>query len=808
MAIKLDKLLEILDHVVVAGGGHTARCPAHDDQRNSLSITLGDDDRILMNCFAGCSIEAICAALDLPVGELFPSSSQEMASGAITIDMLAEDKKLPSDFLRDLGLQERSDGVVIPYRSLDGSRAGRHRLRTKLRAKDGSLWLFGKKKPVPYGLDRLAEARNVDYIVIVEGESDCWTLWHHGFPALGIPGSTMASKLEREHVIEIPRVYVVDEGDKAGSGFVRKILARLAKLRWDGSAFRLICAGSKDPNELHQQDPDQFKSVFQEALDKAEPLKTEPEVSIAPPKLDEDIGSLFKETGIGALTSTSTPKDIEIALRSLASQLKDADDLKEMLIRQAATAQLKASGIQAATKLVDAALRSRARETGRSNASGSTVLLQSPDPWPEPIDGPAMIDTIASTITRYIALPEHAAHAISLWILHCYAFEAAFVSPILAITSPEKRCGKTTLVEIIGALAPRVLMASNITPAALFRSIEKYQPILLIDEADTFLSKHDEMRGLLNAGHYRSTAQVIRSVGEDNEPRIFSTWCPKSIALIGKLKGTLEDRAIPISMRRRTPEEAIVPLRRDRIHDELSETRRRAARWVKDHLERIREVEPEAVPGLDDRAQDNWRPLLGIADVIGEGWPEKARATALGLSGGVDESDSTPAVQLLDDIRRLFIDRRETVLSSEELVDSLISKEDRPWGEWRRDKPLSKIQLARLLKRFGITPTQTHRNGERIRGYALNQFDDAFLRYLPPESGQSDNPSSFNGLDKNHESGQVGAAPSQVGAGCRSKPSCPESEPSCPDSIPTQLPFESGQQPPRGGVDDRDEFDL
>ena len=110
--------------------------------------------------------------------------------------------------------------------------------------------------------------------------------------------------------------------------------------------------------------------------------------------------------------------------------------------------------------------------------------------------------------------------ALALWVLPCYMFEAWFTSPYLAITSPVKRCGKTLLLIVLGALVPCRLFASNVTPAVLFRTIEKYAPTLLIDEADTFIRDKDELRGVLNSGHTRTTALVLRAVGEDHDPRL------------------------------------------------------------------------------------------------------------------------------------------------------------------------------------------------------------------------------------------------------------------------------------------------
>jgi putative DNA primase/helicase len=77
-----------------------------------------------------------------------------------------------------------------------------------------------------------------------------------------------------------------------------------------------------------------------------------------------------------------------------------------------------------------------------------------------------------------------------------------------------------------------------VTAPVVFRAVEKWKPTLLIDEADTFLHDSDELRGVLNSGHNRRSAIIIRTVGEDHEPKQFSTWCPKVISKIGKLPPT------------------------------------------------------------------------------------------------------------------------------------------------------------------------------------------------------------------------------------------------------------------------------
>jgi putative DNA primase/helicase len=168
---------------------------------------------------------------------------------------LALEKQLHWKFLFHLGVMELPSGdLQIPYHLPDGALAPRHRIRTALVAKEGSLWSKGKGTIVPYGLSRLEEARKAGYLVLVEGESDCWTLWYQQFPALGLPGAEMARTLEESMLAGIDRLYIMQEPDAGGTAFVTQITRKLEAWQWSGKAFVLRLEGAKDPNELHQQD--------------------------------------------------------------------------------------------------------------------------------------------------------------------------------------------------------------------------------------------------------------------------------------------------------------------------------------------------------------------------------------------------------------------------------------------------------------------------------------------------------------------------------------------------------------------------
>jgi putative DNA primase/helicase len=137
------------------------------------------------------------------------------------------------------------------------------------------------------------------------------------------------------------------------------------------------------------------------------------------------------------------------------------------------------------------------------------------------------------------------------------------------------------LLDILNCLAARALQAANISAAAVFRVVEITQPTLLIDEADTFLRENDELRGVFNAGH-RKGGSVLRTVGDEHEPRQFSVWAPLAIAMIGHLPDTLHDRSIECRLRRRKPNERVQSFRSSRA-DHLRVIARKMARWVADN---------------------------------------------------------------------------------------------------------------------------------------------------------------------------------------------------------------------------------
>jgi putative DNA primase/helicase len=133
-----------------------------------------------------------------------------------------------------------------------------------------------------------------------------------------------------------------------------------------------------------------------------------------------------------------------------------------------------------------------------------------------------------------------------------------------------------------------------------------------------------------------------------------------------------------------------------------------------------------------NRAADNWRPPLAIADLAEGSWPGRARRAVLLIALDGAEDGETARTMLLADLRKLFEAEPSGVLFTKEILAALHKDETRPWPEWKNGKPLTDRQLAALLKDLGIKPKTVRRGSETDKGYKLECFEDVFVRYLTP----------------------------------------------------------------------------
>ncbi len=354
------------------------------------------------------------------------------------------------------------------------------------------------------------------------------------------------------------------------------------------------------------------------------------------------------------------------------------------------------------------------------------------EPWHENVDGKTLLDALEHVINRFIAFPSiNEAKAITLYIIYTYCYDIFDYSPILNISSPEKRCGKSTLLSVLKRIVNRPLIAASISSAAVFRTIEKFKPTLILDEADTFLVNNEEMRGVINSGHERESAYVVRCVGDQHETVCFNTWCPKIIAGIGRLPGTIEDRSIIIQLRRKLGSESKEKLR-DVPKTVVQQLAQKCLRFAMDNTECLEKIIPPVPKTLNDRSADNWAPLITIAKLGGDEWLKAAMDAAIQLSGIKQESISV-GVELLQDIKNIFDREKLDRLSTSALLNMLCAEAEAPWATYNQGKPLSARQLASKLKSYKIRSRDMRvpPYNNSLKGYLVSDFSESFARYLP-----------------------------------------------------------------------------
>ncbi|MFM8857456.1 MAG: DUF3631 domain-containing protein [Actinomycetota bacterium] len=353
------------------------------------------------------------------------------------------------------------------------------------------------------------------------------------------------------------------------------------------------------------------------------------------------------------------------------------------------------------------------------------------------VDGAELLDEIHAALTKFVIFPsEAAATAVTLWIAATHALPAWQHATRLVIRSPQKRCGKSRLLDVIERLCWNPMASTDASVAVLYRSIgddDAKTVTLLIDEADALFGtkakadQNEDLRSLLNAGFQRGRS-VWRCVGPQSVPKEFHTFSMAALAGIKSMPDTIQDRAVVVDLKRRQPGETVARFRLRRDSAPLRSLRDKLTAWAREpeRLTTMGDTEPEMPDSVTDRAQDAWEPLITVADAAGGIWPDLARAACEDLCRSA-EDDATD-VQLLVDIHSVFTSVTETFMRSIQLVAALKDCDESPW----RDEELTPHKLARHLKHFGIRPRPGP--GKTARGYYVADFADPFSRYIRPEA--------------------------------------------------------------------------
>lgn len=355
------------------------------------------------------------------------------------------------------------------------------------------------------------------------------------------------------------------------------------------------------------------------------------------------------------------------------------------------------------------------------------------EPYTSRVNGDELAHEILHIVKSHIVCNDAVAIAITLWIFFSWCIDVAYIAPIAWINAPEKRCGKTQLATLMGRMSKRSIMASNVSQSALFRTIERYKPTFVIDEADSFFHGDMDLKNIINCGFSRDNPYVWRCVGDNHEPIPFDVFGAKIISGIGKLPSTVMDRSISLTLRRALPTE-----KRQRVKDipkATTETiKAKLARWADDNMDRVATSKPKLPETIYNREFDTWEILFQIANTLGDDWLKLVTNACLAITQ-TDSKEPSENEELLSDIKAIFELQAVDSMATRDLLTALIGADSdgltKRWATSNKGQPMTDRQLAKRLKDFEIKSSKINKPNEtQKRGYYLADFADAFKRYL------------------------------------------------------------------------------
>ena len=360
-----------------------------------------------------------------------------------------------------------------------------------------------------------------------------------------------------------------------------------------------------------------------------------------------------------------------------------------------------------------------------------------------------VVGRLAAFLRRYVVLSDLAILVVTCWVLASWLAAHWDRFPHLAITSPEKRCGKTLLLRLLELVTRRAYNMANVSPAAVYRLIKKEQPTLLVDEAQILARRGSEAtevtREIFNASIDRN-ARIVRCGGKRmDEVFEFPIYGPKVIALIGQLDSVLADRCLPVRLERKTANQTV-----DRYRSRLAEADASALydeieNWADENGQQAADAYDELAPFSieNDRLAELLVPLQAVLLVVDNSLLPALEVYARKVDDAEDDKAS-PGVLLLGACRELFGSHK--FVGTKELIAGLTDREEEPWQHWRRGEPISAEAIAKLLRPFGIRPARVQQKvaGKVLttRGYYAKDFLAVWDRYLPRARQQPDYPAT------------------------------------------------------------------
>ena len=699
--IKLRGRIERVGPCPVCGGDDRFSINTKKQLWNCRGCNVGGDVIALVQHLDKSDFKSACETLAGPIPGKTNGKAKDSAREIVTATFEYHDASGRLLFVKDRIQFQNPDGS---FALKDGKPTKSFRQRRPDPDQPGQ-WLHNVTGVlvVPYRLPQVLEAvaANVP-VVVVEGEAKADLLGSWGIAATCNAGGAKKWKAEHSEFLRGADVVLMPDHDDIGWAHANAVAASLVGIAKSIRVVVLPHAKAKD-----------------DVIDWAKNGGTR-----------EQLAALLEQA-----QEWQPPPAEEVDEKAKAKATAEEDELIANLARMRPGIAFARARSEAAKSLglprgdIDAEIRRAREDIAAAPLYGHWVV----EPWPEPVDGDSLLRDLIRRIRRHVVISDEGVLTVGLWVIMSWVHdEVATHSPILNINSVEPESGKSTLMGLIAFLMPKCIASVEISEAALYRAIERWQPSLALDEFDSILTDDNKaaLRSVINSGHVRGSG-VLRCTGDDQTPTLFQTFAAKSIGMIGRrLPPPTLSRCIFIELRRRRRDELVEKFK----HTDdagLADLRGRLRRWALDNRDALRDAKPSIPDALQNRAEDNWRLLLGIGDLCSgvEDYADKARTAAIRIES---RSDSRTASALaLAAVKAVFEARGCDRIYSETLLNDLTADPTAEWAEWGRSrKPISQRQLANLLRGYGITPEQVRIDDVQRRGYVLTRFQDAFERYL------------------------------------------------------------------------------
>ena len=415
-------------------------------------------------------------------------------------------------------------------------------------------------------------------------------------------------------------------------------------------------------------------------------------------------------------------------------------------------------------------------------------IIRDIKPAAYPVEGEELFRKIVAELTRLVVFDKDdtdlpsGAIATALWIVSTHYYEPfpEHGDPIddpfdhatrLMISAGAIRSGKTRLLETTACLARRVLRASNLSSAVMFRACERFRPTVMLDEVDQARLHEDgnALVQLINDG-FEPGGAAWRVGGEKNE-RLdrFRIFTPVALCGIGRLPAATEDRCLRIVLMRKPAGRKTARFNKAK-RKHLCGLAPQILRWTQDTRKvLVQNLEPAFPPGIEnDRDEDLWRPLLAIADTLGGAVPALARRAMLELIAvGHEQSIGEELMMAIHALmeEEIVVHPKVHQIALPRLV-GLVNGVEGSWSEYRGGLGGDSRWLSKQLKSFNL-PSRPVRDAihseSAARGYDVRELlavskryrsdveDDASLERLHPEkpsTPSTSSPGSVNPLEK------------------------------------------------------------